>query len=94
MTGSWTWARTAPQALQRRGLRDVDAELDVELVNGGSPTGLFWRLALEQVGGRLVEAGIAGSSDVSRALELLVQDDFWTPMIAMVCAWGRKSQEA
>jgi SAM-dependent methyltransferase len=77
-----------PAALAAAGLRDVDAELTCRLVHGGSEESAFYATSLEEVGPRLIAAGVLTAQDLAEPLAF-VQDPVsrWFSL-GMVTAWG------
>jgi len=83
------WARGLPAHLQRRGLVDVVAESNVELVEGATPGTEFLRLTAVQ----LLEQTIAAGGSPERIEEwqaLLDTPGQWFGTWAQVAAWGRR----
>jgi len=77
-----------PVALAAAGLRDVDAELTCRLVHGGSEESAFYTMALQDLGPRLIAAGLLTEQDLIEPLAF-VQDPVsrWFSL-GMVTAWG------
>ncbi len=83
------WARDLPLRLARRGLTDIDAEVDVHLFRGGSTEAQFWSLTWEQARHRVVAAG-EPSEVIDRGQADLDDDEHWFHAPATVVAWGRR----
>jgi SAM-dependent methyltransferase len=77
-----------PAVLAAAGLRDVDAELTCRLVRGASEESAFYSMALQDLGPRLIAAGLLTAQDLAEPLAV-VQDPVsrWFS-IGMVTAWG------
>jgi SAM-dependent methyltransferase len=77
-------------ALRTLGLADVGAEGTVSPITGGSAYARIWRLSFEQVGARVVAAGLLDEADLIAFLALLDDPGFtWRgPIVTSV--WGRR----
>ena len=76
--------------LRALGLEEIGAEGRVFMVRGGSPEAEVWRLTAEQVGERLVAAGLLSADEMARTLALMANPDFaWMEGLVMA-GWGRK----
>jgi SAM-dependent methyltransferase len=85
----WTFARRLPQHLQQRGMRDVGAESEVLIYEGGSPMAELVRLTVRQAR----TAGLTGGAteDQIDAWSSLVREPGrWFQNFALVSAWGRR----
>jgi SAM-dependent methyltransferase len=80
-----------PGRLAAAGLREVEASLCVPLVRGGTPAADFYLLTIEQVGQRLVAAGLCSAEDLERSAASFRDPDARWPSIALVSAWGRRA---
>lgn len=77
-------------SLVAAGLEDVDAEVGCRLIRGGSERSGFYRLTFEEVGPRLVAAGLLTAEELERSVAF-VQDPAGCWMsLALVSAWGRR----
>jgi SAM-dependent methyltransferase len=85
----YTWARSFPTPLVRRGLVDVGAEVDTPVLRGGSPVAEFWSLTLEFLRPRIVAADLMTPAELDAARALLADPDFWDLSPAFVATWGR-----
>jgi len=86
---SYEWARTFPAPLLGCGLVDVGAEVDVPVLQGGSPVAEFWSLTVEFLRPRIVALGLLTDAEVDAARALLADPAFWDLSPAFVGAWGR-----
>jgi SAM-dependent methyltransferase len=79
------------QALADAGLEQIGAEMHAPLVRGGANRD-WVRLTVEQVGPRLVSAGMLAEDELTRFLELSAQpsNQYMPPF--MVIAWGRRPE--
>jgi SAM-dependent methyltransferase len=77
-----------PAVLAAVGLRDVDAELTCRLVRGGSEESAFYSMTLQELGPRLIAAGLLTEHDLAEPLAFS-QDPLsrWFSL-GMVTAWG------
>jgi SAM-dependent methyltransferase len=79
-----------PQRLSAAGLAAVDAAVCTPLLRGCGPGGAFYGLALEQVGPRLVEAGLLSADEFERAARFFQDPDARWMSLPQVSAWGRR----
>jgi SAM-dependent methyltransferase len=78
-----------PGALLDLGLEQTGCEIHTPVLNGG--TGPGWvSLTAEQLGPRMVAAGLAGQDDVDEFRRLCAQPSFRYAPPLMVTAWGRR----
>jgi SAM-dependent methyltransferase len=84
-----TWGRDLPGRLQRRGLRDIGAESEVPLIQGGSPATDFFRLTALQLRDLMIAEG-ATAEQFDEWDTLLDTPTQWFPGYAVVAAWGRR----
>jgi SAM-dependent methyltransferase len=82
------WARHLPSELHRRGLRDIWADCEIPLYEGGSTHSEFWRLSLAQARDLVVAEGISPQR-IDEWDSLLAEPGRWFPSVAMVAACGR-----
>ena len=83
------WARDLPLRLARRGLIDVQAEVDVRLFRGGSTEAQFWSLTWEQVRDRVVAVGEPAGA-IDRGQSELADPKRWFHSPATVIVTGRR----
>lgn len=83
------WARTLPTELHRRGLRDVWADCEAQLFEGGSVQSEFWRLSLAQARDLVVAEGISPQQFDQWNSEI-GEPGRWFPGLAIVAACGRR----
>ena len=86
----WTFARHLPALLQQRGLRNVEAECEVALFEGGSRMADLIRLTVAQARA----AGLTGeatSEQIDDWNTLIARRGEWFHGSALVSAWGRRS---
>ncbi len=84
------WARHLPIELHRRGLRDVQADCEAPLFEGGSVGADFWRLTVSQARDLVVAEGISPQR-LDEWDRRLGEPGRWFPGLAMVAAWGRRA---
>ena len=89
----WTWARGLPGALTGLPVTDIGVEVDAELLRGGSPTAAFWSATLETARGPggPVRARSVPEGDLDEVFALLADPGFWTPFMAVICVWARRT---
>jgi len=77
-----------PAALAAAGLRNVDAEVTCRLIRGGSEESAFYTMALQDLGPRLITAGLLTPDELAEPLAF-VQDPVsrWFSL-GMVTGWG------
>ena len=79
-----------PGALAAAGLRDVDAELTCRLVHGGSAESAFYIMALQDLGPRLIAAGLLTEQDLAEPLAFVQDPESRWFSLGMTTAWGRR----
>jgi SAM-dependent methyltransferase len=77
-----------PAALAAAGLRNVDAELTSRLVRGGSAESAFYTMALQDLGPRLIAAGLLTPDDLAEPLAFVQDPASRWFSLCMVTAWG------
>ncbi|MGQ0466309.1 MAG: class I SAM-dependent methyltransferase [Sporichthyaceae bacterium] len=80
------WARDLPEALHDHGLRDIGAESQTPILEGGSPSTEFLRLTA---------ALLASGTDPDRLDEWSASLDapaHWFPSLTLMAAWGRRRE--
>jgi SAM-dependent methyltransferase len=77
-----------PAALAAAGLRNVDAELTSRLVRGGSAESAFYTMALQDLGLRLIAAGLLTPDDLAEPLAFVQDPASRWFSLCMVTAWG------
>lgn len=85
----WTFARTMPELLQRHGLRDVSAESEVQIFEGGSALAEFVRLSVRQAW----DGGFTGGAtrdEVEAWITEVGRPGRWFHGFGLVAAWGRR----
>ncbi len=98
LVGKWTWARTMPNTVVELSVEDLGVTVDTSMLQGRSPEAAFWTHTLRSVEKRLTDpvmAEASGGTPVSQkafdeALDLLADDNFWTPLAAVVCVSCRR----
>lgn len=81
--------RHLPRLLRAAGLRDVDNEGRVTVMEGGSACALWFQLSMEQLRPRLVGPGKLTDAEVDRMLELFA-DPEWAALSPIILGcWGR-----
>lgn len=86
----WTFARTMPELLQRHDLRDVNAESEVQIFEGGSALAEFVRLSVWQAW----DAGYTGGAtreEVAAWITEVGRSGRWFHGFGLVAAWGRRA---
>jgi SAM-dependent methyltransferase len=83
------WARRLPTELHRRGLRNVWADCEAPLFEGGSVHSQFWRLTAAQARDLVIAEGISPQrfDEWDRQLS---EPGHWFPSMALVAACGRR----
>jgi SAM-dependent methyltransferase len=79
-----------PGALTAAGLGGVEAELTCRLVHGGSQESAFYTMALQDLGPRLIGAGLLTEQDLVEPLAFVQEPESRWFSLAMVTAWGRR----
>jgi len=77
-----------PAALAAAGLRDVDAEFTSRLVRGGSEESAFYTMAVQDLGPRLIGAGLLTAQDLVEPLAFVRDPASCWFSLGMVTAWG------
>jgi SAM-dependent methyltransferase len=77
-----------PHTLRAAGLVDVGAQVFAPLLRGDGPNGWVY-LSLDQLGPRLVAAGLVTDTELRRSLQLLAAGATYLPPV-MISAWGRR----
>jgi SAM-dependent methyltransferase len=91
VTGTdYDWSRTFPTPLTRHGYRDVGVLVTSPPVRGGSDTARFWKLTLETLRARIVDAGFATDATIDAAQRHLDDPGFWDLAPAFIATWGRR----
>jgi len=80
-----TWARGLPLRLTRLGLLAVDAEVDTQMLRGGSAPAQFWSLTWLQA-----RPEAADPEAIDRGRAVLEEPGRWFYGPAKVIAWGRR----
>ena len=83
------WARRLPTELHCRGLRDVWADCEAPLFEGGSVDSEFWRLTVAQARDLVVAEGISPQR-LDEWDRQLGEPGRWFPSMAIVAACGRR----
>jgi SAM-dependent methyltransferase len=81
------FGRTLPRALRRAGLVDVSADAYFPVT--GPACTVLERATVEQMRGRLVEAGLAGEDEVDRHLAAVDAGGMDFATSPLISAWGR-----
>ena len=84
------YGRRLPEHLLAEGLEDIAAEGSMGLIWGGSMQARIGRLSMEQLGPKIVDAGLLTEEDLDQMRSLL--DDPTTAGMSpvLVSAWGRR----
>jgi SAM-dependent methyltransferase len=77
-----------PAALIAAGLREVDAELTCRLIDGGSEESAFYAMALQDLGPRLIAAGLLSEQDLAEPVEFVQDPASRWFSLGIVTAWG------
>lgn len=85
-----TYARTLPRRLRDAGLEEVGASGQVTVYSGGSAASRLQVANIDQVGGRLVDAGFISSEERGTFRRLLEDPSFMGNHPLMITAWARK----
>jgi SAM-dependent methyltransferase len=80
-----------PAVLAAAGLRDVNAELTSRLIHGGSEESAFYALTGQELGPRLVVAGLLTPDDHAEVLAMVQDPASRWLSLGMVTAWGWRS---
>ena len=86
----YTWARTFPQPLDKCGLQNIDATVDLRVLHGGSRFGEWIGLSIASQGPRLIDAGLLSEDELAEAQALLADPSYWDFGPAIVGCWGQK----
>jgi SAM-dependent methyltransferase len=84
------WTRDLPLRLDRHGLIDIDAELDVPLFRGGSAYAQLWSLTWQQVRDPVIAIG-EPAHVIDRGQADLGDAQRWFYGPATMIAWGRRA---
>jgi SAM-dependent methyltransferase len=79
-----------PGCLVAAGLAEVEASVCIPLVRGGTRAAEFYLLGMEQVGPRLITAGLCSAEDLDRTAAHFRDPEARWPSLALVSAWGRR----
>lgn len=98
LAGKWTWARTMPNTVAKLPVTDLRVTVDTSMLQGRSSEAAFWTHTLRSVEKRLTDPVVAQANGVDavsqekfdEALALLADDEFWTPLAAVICVSCRK----
>jgi SAM-dependent methyltransferase len=82
------FGRTLPRLLRSRGLVDVQADAFFPLT--GPACAVLERATVEQIGDRLVAAGLATAAEIDEHLANLATDQLDVATSPLISAWGRK----
>lgn len=99
LVAKWTWARTMPNTVARLPVRDIAVRIDTSMVQGGSAEAAFWTYTLTSMEHRLTDPELAQAnglpsvtqSTFDEAMTLLADENFWTPLAAVVCVSCRRT---
>lgn len=83
------WARRLPTELHRRRLRNVWADCEAPLFEGGSEDSEFWRLTVAQARDLVVAEGMSPQR-LDEWDRQLGEPGRWFPSMAIVAASGRR----
>jgi ubiquinone/menaquinone biosynthesis C-methylase UbiE len=84
------WARALPELVAGMGLRQVGAEGDFSVLQGGSPIAEFFTLTAEQMRERIIDSRDLSADRLDEALGLLKSQDFWAFGGGGVAVWGQR----
>jgi SAM-dependent methyltransferase len=79
-----------PALLVDSGLDQVTADISFSLVRGGSKAALFYSLTIEELGDRLIAAGLLSQQDVDTVVGFARQPESRRFSIGLVSATGRR----
>ena len=85
----WTFARRLPVLLQQRGMRDVDADYELQLYEGGSPMAELIRVTVDQARGAGLTGG-ATDDEIDAWSDAVREPGRWFQSFGLVSAWGRR----
>ncbi|MCW2542386.1 MAG: SAM-dependent methyltransferase [Frankiales bacterium] len=84
------WAREFPTPLLNRGFEQVDVDINLPALRGGSALARFWQLTYGQLLEDLPHTGLVRREQVLEALAALRDPDFWDLSLGLLTMWGRK----
>ncbi|AYF74196.1 class I SAM-dependent methyltransferase [Nocardia yunnanensis] len=85
-----SWARTLPTHLNSLGLTDIQAEAEIPLFRGASPTARVWNLTWTQSRNALIPLGIPPTL-ITAAQADLEDDQQWFHAPPTIRVWARKA---
>lgn len=89
-SGSLSRGRTLLRQITKLGLADVGADAELDVVQPGTPLAAFYRLSMEAIGPRAVEAGILSAGQVNALVERTTEPDFLACGFVHIGVWGRR----
>jgi SAM-dependent methyltransferase len=84
------YGRRLVHELESAGLEDVAADARARVARGGGSWAAFFRLSLDSLRPRLIEAGALSEPEIDDAVALLEDPELVFVSPLMVAAWGRK----
>lgn len=85
------WSRNLPDTLHGLGLRDIAAESQTPMLEGGSPTTEFLRLTALGVREPMLASGTS-PEQLEEWNDLLDTPAHWFPSFTLMAAWGRRRE--
>jgi SAM-dependent methyltransferase len=85
------YGRRLHHDVSMNGIGDLQAEGFVTMHIGGTPSAKFWKITLEQVQDKILEAGLLTLAELEEYRSLLERPEYrwFTPM--MMSVWGRRT---
>jgi hypothetical protein len=88
--GDTTYPRTLPHRFRAAGLIEIGASGHLFFYQGGSPQSMLHQANIDQVGQRMVDAGLVTAEETATYRRLLDDPSFVGNHPLLITAWGRK----
>ena len=74
-------------------LADVGADAELDVIQAGTPLSEFYRLSMNAIGPRAVEAGVLSPVQAAAITERTTEPDFLACGLVHIGVWGRRPTE-
>jgi len=88
--GSVSRGRSLLAQFPQLGLVDVGADAEVDIVEPGTPLAEFYRVSLQAIGPRAVEAGVLTAEEAAAIARRPTEPDFLGCGFVHIGVWGRR----
>ena len=88
--GSLSRGRSLLGHVTKLGLADVGADAEVDVIQPGTPLSEFYRLSMNAIGPRAVEAGVLSPEQAAAIAERTTEPDFLACGFVHIGVWGRR----